>query len=127
MSRPARTDSVMTRKEWRCTTFGRLIGLVLTVLAIGLDAGVSTAQGTGPGPAPGTLAGQGTRRDKFTRYHFLVARTGPDHRIDARVLIDDNLEERGPGIFHKTSQDIRNTRRIAWVMQNGRVVHQAKQ
>ncbi len=50
MSRPARTDVVMTRKEWRCTTFARLLGLVLTVVAIGLDPGVSTAQGTAPGP-----------------------------------------------------------------------------
>jgi hypothetical protein len=96
----------MTRKEWRCcTTFGRLLGLVLTVLAIGLDAGVSTAQGTGPGPAPGTLAGQDdTVALRQRAAEYWAARVAKDYRtqwelseprLKGRITADEYAAGRG--------------------------------
>jgi hypothetical protein len=48
----------MTVKDRPHTTFRRLVGLAIAVLAISLGVGSSTAQGTGPNPAPVTRAGQ---------------------------------------------------------------------
>src|SRR5688572_16736807 len=56
----------------------------------------------------GTLRRNGARRDKLTRYHFLVARARSNHWIDTCVLINNNLEKGRSRIFNKTPQNFRN-------------------